>query len=378
MLLLCTARPSLLEVWQRGLPGDVVELQPLSPEAIDEFIDGVLGGSGVDAAVRRRIAEAAEGNPLYAEQMLSMLLDEGVLRRGEDGWSVAGDVTDLPIPPTIHALLTARLDSLRPEERAVVDVASVIGQEFARDAVEELVPEAVRAEVEARLDSLAQKQLVRVRNGRDDHARTYRFGHILIRDAAYAGLLKRTRATLHEHFADWGERINEARQRGVEYEEILGFHLEQAHAYLSELGEPDDHQRQLAARAATKLEGAGRRAFAREDMPAAANLLRRAHDLLPGDAVARVEVVPDLAQALTQTGEFAWAEVFLREAVETAGRLGMGAIAAEARLAQLTTQRFVGGGEANWCEAVLKELESAVPILRITCVGMLESMAAMP
>ena len=98
-------------------------------------------------------------------------------------------------------------------------------------------------------------------------------------------------------------------------------------------------------------------------MPAAANLLRRAYDLLPADDLARVEVVPDLAQALTQTGEFAWAEIFLGEAIETAGRHGMGALAAEARLAQLTTQRFAGGGEANWCEAVLKELESAVPLL---------------
>src|SRR4029079_10677488 len=96
-------------------------------------------------------------------------------------------------------------------------------------------------------------------------------------------LLKRRRAGLHEQFADWGERVNAERKRGVEYEEILGFHLEQAHAYLAELEEPDDHQRQLAERAAMKLETAGRRALEREDMPAAANLLRRAHDLYAED-----------------------------------------------------------------------------------------------
>jgi class 3 adenylate cyclase/tetratricopeptide (TPR) repeat protein len=362
VLLLCTARPTFLEVWQRGLPGNVIELQPLSTEAIEQFIEGILGQSGIDSAVTKRIVESAEGNPLYAEQMLSMLIDQGVLRQDRDGWSVAADVHELAIPPTIHALLTSRLDGLRADERAVVDVASVIGLEFARDAVEELVPEGVREEVQARLDSLARKQLVRTRNGREEAVPVYRFAHILIRDAAYGGLLKRARATLHERYADWGERVNTARQRGVEYEEIQGFHLEQAHLYLSELQAPDDHQRQLAIRAATKLEAAGRRAFAREDMPAAANLLRRAHDLLPEDDLARIELIPDLAQALTQTGELAWAEIFLAEAVETAKRLGMSAIGAEARLAQLTTQRFAGGDEANWCEAVLAELETAMPL----------------
>jgi tetratricopeptide (TPR) repeat protein len=259
-------------------------------------------------------------------------------------------------------LLASRLDGLGAAERGVVDVASVIGLEFARDAVEALVPDAVRSEVDSRLESLAAKRLVQKTHAHDAAAGLYRFDHILIRDAAYGGLLKRRRADLHEQFADWGERVNAARRRGGEYEEILGFHLEQAHAYLAELEEPDDHQLRLARRAAEKLETAGRRAFAREDMPAAANLLRRAHDLLPLEEPARIEVVPDLAQALTQTGEFAWAEVFLSDAVETAVRLGMSAIAAEARLAQLTTHRFAGGEEANWCEAVLAELETAVPL----------------
>jgi class 3 adenylate cyclase/tetratricopeptide (TPR) repeat protein len=362
VLLLCTGRPSFVDVWQRGLPGELIDLKPLSEKAIEQFVTALLGDGSIEDAVRRRIIEAAEGNPLYAEQMFSMLVDEGILRQTEAGWSVEGDVDGLAIPPTIHALLTSRLDGLRADERAVVDVASVIGLEFARDAVEALVPDAVRSEVDMRLESLARKRLVRTTRSHDEAARMYRFDHILIRDAAYGGLLKRKRAGLHEQFADWGERVNAARRRGVEYEEILGFHLEQAHGYLAELEEPDDHQRRLAQRAAEKLDTAGRRAFAREDMPAAANLLRRAYDLLPADDPVRIELVPDLAQALTQTGEFAWAEVFLSDAVEAAGRLGQSALAAEARLAQLTTRRFAGGEEANWCESVLEELETAVPL----------------
>ncbi len=362
LLLICTGRPSFVDVWQRGLPGDLLDLQPLSPDAIERFIEGLFGDSAIDPALRSRIIDSAEGNPLYAEQTFSMLIDEGVLEHTADGWVVGDDVAKLPIPPTIHALLAARLDSLRDAERAVIDVASVIGLEFARDAVEELVPETVRSELGLRLDSLIQKHLVRRTRSHDETALLYRFDHILIRDAAYSSLLKRKRAGLHEGFADWGERINAARQRGVEYEEILGFHLEQAHTYLAELEEPDDHQRRLAERAAKKLAAAGGRAFAREDMPAAANLLRRAYTLLADDDLARIELVPNLAHALTQTGEFAWAEVYLSDAVETAGRLGKSAIAAEARLTQLMTRRFAGGEETNWCDAVLKELDTAMPL----------------
>jgi class 3 adenylate cyclase len=362
LLLICTARPTFLEVWQRGLPGDVIDLQPLSEDAIDQFVEGLLGDATVEAGVRRRIIDAAEGNPLYAEQMFSMLVDDGILQQTDDGWQVDKSLEELAIPPTIQALLAARLDGLRTDERAVVDVASVIGLEFAHDAVGALVPDALRAEVEQRLEALVRKRLVRQARTYDQAARMYRFDHILIRDTAYAGLLKRRRAELHEQFADWGERVNAERQRGVEYEEILGFHLEQAHTYLAELEEENEHQRQLAHRGAVKLDGAGRRAIQRGDMPAAANLLRRAHDLYREDEPPRIEVIPELAHALTETGELAWAEVFLNEAVETAQRLDLPVLAAEARLSQLTTQKFSGESDSDWSATVLAELETAMPL----------------
>ena len=361
LLVVCTARPSFLEVWQRELPGTLLELGPLPPEAVELFVESLLGGD-VDDGVKRRIIATAEGNPLYAEQMLSMLADEGFLDQTDAGWVVRKTLADLPIPATIEALITSRLDALRTDERALVDAASVIGLEFARDALVALVPDGLRDDVDTHLQALSRKRLVRTTRAHDREARIHRFDHILIRDAAYSGLLKRKRAGLHEQFADWGEHVNAERDRGVEYDEILGFHLEQAHRYLSELQEADEHQRNLAIRAAQKLEAAGRRAFAREDMPAAANLLRRAHDLLAPEDVARLELIPDLAQALTQTGELAWAEVYLEEAVTSAKKLGRSAIAAEARLAQLTTQHYAGGEESNWGRAVLEELEAAVPI----------------
>src|SRR5439155_19320405 len=138
----------------------------------------------------------------------------------------------------------------------------------------------------------------------------------LIRDAAYQGLLKRTRATLHERFVDWADRVNRDRDRAAEFEEIFGYHLEQAHRYLSELGPLDDHGRALGVRAAERLGSAGRRAFARADMSAAANLLRRAAALLPADHPTRLGLLPNLGEALMEIGEFPWAILYLDEAVE--------------------------------------------------------------
>jgi class 3 adenylate cyclase/tetratricopeptide (TPR) repeat protein len=362
LLFICTGRPSFVEVWQRTLSGEVIQLGPLDSDAVDRFIEELLGGADIAPTVRERIAAAAEGNPLYAEQTFSMLVDDGVLRQTNGSWVVTREIEQVPTPPSIDALLTARLDRLPVGARAVVDVAAVVGVEFARDAVEALVPDAVRSEVDSQLESLVGKNLMRRARQHDEAAGMYRFDHVLIRDSAYNGLLKRRRAELHEAFADWGDEVNATRRRATEFEEILGFHLEQAHTYLRDLEEADEHQRQLAARAALKLGAAGHRAVAREDMPAAANLLRRAHSLLPDDDLARIELAPDLAFALTQTGEFAWAEIFLSEAIETAEQLGKSALAAEARLSRLTAQRFTGGGEANWCDAVLREVDSAMPI----------------
>ncbi|HSL63234.1 MAG TPA: adenylate/guanylate cyclase domain-containing protein, partial [Gaiellaceae bacterium] len=358
VLLLCTGRPSFLELRPDGLGGETVELRPLDAEESERVVDALLGDAGLVGDVRRRVIESAEGNPLYVEQMLSMLIDEGRLRREGDRWVPAGELEEVAIPPTIHALVAARLDLLSPEEKAAVEPASVIGLRFGLEPLAELVPDAIRDALPDVLAALVRKRLLAEGGGADGG---FRFAHIVVRDAAYAEMLKRTRATLHERFADWGERAN--RDRGAEFDEILGYHLEQAYRYGSELGPVDDHGRALAVRAATKLAAAGRRAFAREDMSAAANLLRRAAELLPEDAPERLALLPDLGEALTQVGELAWAELFLDEAVERAEQADDAATAAEARLSQLSRQRYGGGGdEADWSAAVLREVERSVPL----------------
>src|SRR5262249_52038941 len=152
------------------------------------------------------------------------------------GWIAKQSSEQLQIPPTVQALVAARLDALQAEERAVVDPASVIGLSFPMDAVAELVDEPVRPRLGDDIEVLVTKQLVR---RLPDEDVIYRFGHQIIRDTAYGSLLKRVRAMLHERFVTWAERVNRERGRELEFEEILGYHLEQAYQYRTDLGVVD-------------------------------------------------------------------------------------------------------------------------------------------
>ena len=365
VLLICLARPEFLEMregWGERTDGIRIALEPLGEADVGRVVEQLLGDAQVDEDVRARIAVASEGNPLFVEQLLEMMVEEGLLRRDGETWVAAGDLSTVSMPPTIHALLAARLESLSPEEREVIGAASVVGQQFVEGAVEELVSEPVRENVLELLGALVQKRLVRPAGTGLELERSYRFGHILIRDATYRELLKRSRAVLHERFVAWADRVNQDRDRAVEYEEILGYHLEQAHTCLSELGPLDEHGRELGARAAARLLSAGRRAFARGDMPAAANLLRRTVALLPAESRERLVLLPDLAEAMMSIGEFAWAETFLDEAIETAEAAGERGLAASARLLRVRVRGHSAEPE-DWTEQVVAEADRGLPLL---------------
>ena len=249
ILLLCMARPELVDS-RHSWPVSV-RLEPLSRQAAASLI-----GMGVPQALRAKIAAAAGGNPLFIEEMLAMT-DEG------------GD--ELVVPPTLKALLAARLDQLDAAERRVLEHGAVEGEVFHRGAVQALAPE--ESQVTPRLAALVRRQLIRPDKARLAGEDGFRFGHLLIRDAAYDALPKASRAELHERFASWLE------QRGdelVELDEILGYHLEQAARYKHELGQPN---LALAERAGERLAAAGRRALWRGDGRAAARLLERALEL---------------------------------------------------------------------------------------------------
>jgi class 3 adenylate cyclase len=274
ILLLCIARPELLDrrpTWGGGkLNATNVLLEPLAPAETDELIDRLLSGDRLDASLRERIREAAGGNPLFVGEMLAMLAESG-----------HGDASpDVVVPPTIQALLASRLDQLHTAERGVLERGAVEGHVFHRGAVVALAPD--EPHVDGRLVTLVRKDLVRPERSLLAGDDAYRFRHLLIRDAAYESLPKATRAELHERFADWVERHA---PELVELDEIVGYHLERAYAYRTELGPLDDAARALGPRAADRLRSAAKRALARGDIRAAHGLAPRALGLAtPGTA----------------------------------------------------------------------------------------------
>ena len=361
LLMLATARPDLLEAqpkWGERPGSTCLVLRPLSEAAATQVVSNLLGSAGLSQVVVRRIVEAAEGNPLYVEQMLSMLIDSNALRLENGHWVRAENYGEIRVPPTIHALLEARLDNLSRGDRAAVEPASVIGLEFARPALEALSPEVVRVSIVDHLGTLARKQFIRP----SDAEAVYRFHHHLVRETVYNGLLKRARANLHLGFVRWADQVNADRDRALEFQEILGYHLEQAHRYLSELGPLDDAGIAIGIDAANRLADAGRRAFARSDMGAAGNLLRRAIALLAPHNPTRMALLPKLGEALMEQGEFVEARAVLGGAVQAAQQAGHERFKTSAQLVDMFV-RLYSGEAGEWSVEALAAAHTAIPVL---------------
>ena len=295
VLVLGLARPELLEhrpTWNTT-SSLVVALEPLSEDDSERLVEAL--GAEVDESERERILAGAEGNPLFVEQMLALAVEGS---RAE------------AIPPTIHALLAARLDRLPDEERAVLERAAVIGREFTAGAVSTLSGD---QPVGSTLLSLVRRDLIEPDRSLIPGDDGFRFRHILIRDETYLGVVKASRAELHERYANW------LAASAGELDEIIGYHLERAFRYRQELGAADDS---LSAQAGERLARAGRRAVGRDDLPAAVTLLTRATALLPDSHEQRREILPILGGALMRTGDFTRAERFLDEALESAKAAG--------------------------------------------------------
>jgi class 3 adenylate cyclase len=305
MLLLCLARPELLE--RRSSWQATIRLEPLSEQESEHLVESLLGAAGLANPARARITEAAEGNPLFVEELVAMLIEEGVLERRNGSWVAAGDLGGISIPPSIHALLAARVERLGAKERAVLERGSVEGKVFHRGAVLHLLPEDERQNVAECLASLVAKDILRpqVTSLADEDG--FSFRHQLLREAAYESVRKEERALLHERFAAWLEKKVGA--RASEYEEILGYHLERAFHYRVDLGLAGEGDRQLAENAAKRLGTAGLRARARGDLRAAANLLSRAIELTPSEGVARQQLASKLREVRFESGELKWARI---------------------------------------------------------------------
>ena len=310
ILVCCMARPDLEEL-RPAWGGTTIQLAPLPREHTRTLLENLAGPLDADAA--DAMGRATGGNPLFLEEMLRMLVEDGVLVERDGRLEPLAAVDALRVPDTVQAVLAARLDRLGEDELAVLQRAAVIGQVFWWGAVADLSPPEEVGEVASRLQALVRKGLIkpdaRTFAGED----AFRFGHILIRDAAYESMPKRWRAELHERFAGWAE---EHAGEGAELDEIIGHHLEQAYGFRVELGARGEEEDRLADRAADRLLRAGRRALDRGDIHAARTLLERAAALrAPGD-VRRLELAPELGLVLMTSGALSRAEQVLTEVIE--------------------------------------------------------------
>ena len=322
ILLLCMARPELLESrpgWGTGtLNASSLPLEPLDDGDCRTLIANLIGRGPLPVDAEKRIAEAADGNALFAEELLAMLVDDDLLAWDGDRWVAAKGLLAEPVPDTITTLLAARIDGLPGDERALLALASVEGTLFHRSAIAELAPGVAESFVEHSLAALVRRDVIRPDQASFAGDEAYRFRHLLIRDAAYRSLPTAKRADQHERFADWLERV--AADRLGEFEEIVGYHLELAYRCCQELGPAQGDRKMLGARASQRLEMAGRRALARGDLPAAIGLLERAASLADDDISRRAELLPELGAALIAAGRLPEADWVLDEARLVAAR----------------------------------------------------------
>ena len=262
ILILALARAELVEQRPSWIApranADALALEPLSAGEIENLLGTLDAESALDPQLRERISDAAEGNPLFAEQMAAM--------------AAQNNGGELPIPGSLQGLLAERLDRLTRDERDTVERAAVIGRDFPISALLGLAVEEQRASLTGTLLSLVRKGLVRPERQAAGDEDRFSFQHVLVRDAAYDAMPKELRAELHERLAD-----NYADTAG---DALIGYHLERAYYARAEIAPGDPSVHELARRAARRLAAAGKRAEAREDIPAAVNLLERAAVLL--------------------------------------------------------------------------------------------------
>jgi class 3 adenylate cyclase/tetratricopeptide (TPR) repeat protein len=303
LFLLCMARPDLLDLrptWSGGkMNVTTISLEPLSNKECDRLIASLLGASDLPPVVAERITDAAEGNPLFVEEMLEMLIDDGRLERSNGSWVAVGEMAEVAVPPSISSLLEARLDRLGTDERAVIERASVVGKVFYGGAIQALFGTDPPPNLRELVLGLVRRELIRADRSTFQGQEMYRFRHLLIRDAAYEGMPKELRADLHERFAEWLEEV--AGERIDEQQEILAYHLEQTVELRRQLGPLGEAEIEIARRAALHLRESGDRARDRGDQQAATHLYGRASDLLPEVDATYPDLLYELARVLSMT-----------------------------------------------------------------------------
>ena len=364
ILLLCIARPELLDerpTWAGGKRRSTsTVLEPLDRSEASQMVANLLPGSAALGALETKILEAAEGNPLFVEEYLAMLREDGVIARVGDRWVPSIDTTTIAAPATIMALLAARLDRLPADEREVLEYAAVVGKAFTRDAIEALAERDVVPDAGRQLRSLARRELIR-----PEKAGSTRLRRLPVQAHPHPRCRLHgspERATGRSARAPGG--LAGARPRTGELnsaDEVIGGHLEQAYRYGIELGAPEDQTRAIGQLAAAHLGRVGRRAHDRGEAGVAEGLLARAAALLPADSRERLALLNDLADSLFDRGDFAAARSANDEVMVRAAAAGFEDLRWRARLHRIGMDWMTGLGDpvADEVQAARQFFEAA-------------------
>jgi class 3 adenylate cyclase len=265
LLVVCTARPELLERrpgWGGGKPNALtISLSPLSGEETAELVAELLERPLLEAETQAELLARAGGNPLYAEQYARILEERGLTK-------------DLPLPETVQGIVAARLDGLQPEDKALLQDASVLGKTVALGGVAFVSGLQARV-IEERLHALERKEFVRrERRTTLTEETEYSFRHLLVRDVAYGQIPRGERGERHRLAAEWIESLG----RPEDHAEMLAYHYLEALVLTRAAG---GDATELANRARLALRDAGDRALALNALPAAARFYEHALELWP-------------------------------------------------------------------------------------------------
>ena len=349
LLLLCVARPQLLELrptWGAGRANaTTITLDALSGDETSTLISRLLDIDDLPAELRDRVVRRSEGNPLFCEEFLRMLIDDGRVARVDDRWRATATVSEVRVPESIHALLAARLDGLADDERRTMQVASVAGERFAASELAVLAP---GLDVGAALGTLRRAGLV-LEDRESLAPGRYRFKHLLMRDVAYAGLPKAVRADLHELFGAQLERS--VGDRREEFAEVVAHHAERAFALSAEIRAHPEVVERRARFALSHALDLGDRARRREDiglLGANAAVVGAALELL-GDRASAVERARGAllqAEQLRLSGDLGPAVPAFDRAIELADAAGRADLAAWSHLGNARVFVLAGNFDA--------------------------------
>jgi class 3 adenylate cyclase len=366
LLLLCVARPTLLEThpgWAAGRANSAtITLDALSADETTTLISRLLDVDDLPDDLRARVVERSEGNPLFCEEFLRMLIDEGRVVRIEDRWRATPGAAEVRVPESISALLAARIDGLGEDERRVIQIASIVGERFAMSELQALAPE---LDIGPALTALRRAGIA-LEDRETREPWHYRFKHLLMRDVAYAGMSKAARADLHEAFARELERS--VGDRREEFAEIVAYHTERAFALSVEIRAPRNI---IEPRARVVLDNAlelGERARTRRDLGLIrphASAATAALAALGGAASAEDRLSVQLLQANEQLLATTYEEAVasFTDAARVADELGRKDLSARARLGAAATYVWTAQSAAE-IEALVRNAEEAAQLFR--------------